>query len=139
MISIPICSKQTGNELKLQPLNPTQHWSHWRPWDCPTPVRGSQEVDLPRDLVLERLSCLNLLGDLPVQESQEVITPRPAQGTNSQAADLPRPAQGFELQEEVTPQLPWDLHPDQGMPGSQVATGMGEEGRNKASQILATL
>ena len=29
MISIPICSEQTGNELKLQPLNPTQHWLCW--------------------------------------------------------------------------------------------------------------
>ena len=48
MISIPICGEQTGNELKLQPLNPTQHWSHWRPWGCPTPVQGFQEVDLPR-------------------------------------------------------------------------------------------
>ena len=40
MISIPICSEQTGNELKLQPLNPTWHWSHWRPWGCPIPVLG---------------------------------------------------------------------------------------------------
>ena len=39
-LSIPICSEQTGNELKLQPLNPTQHWSFWRPWGCPTPVQG---------------------------------------------------------------------------------------------------
>ena len=111
MISITICGEQTGNELKLQPLNPTQHWSHWRPWDCPTPVRGSQEVDLPRHLVLERLSCLNLLEDPPVQESQEVIMHRPAQGPNSQEADMPRPAQGFNLQEEVTPQLAWGFAP----------------------------
>ena len=61
MISIPICGEQTGNELKLQPLNPTQHWSHWRPWGGITPVQGSQEVeiDLPRDLVFKMLSCLN--------------------------------------------------------------------------------
>ena len=65
-ISIPICGEQTGNELRLQPLNPTQHWSHWKPCGCPTPVRGSQEVNLSRlsrNLVVERLSCPNLLGD----------------------------------------------------------------------------
>ena len=30
------------------------------------------DLDLPRHLVLRRLSHLNLLGDLPVQGSQEV-------------------------------------------------------------------
>ena len=44
MVSIPICGEQTGNELRL---HPTQHWSHWRPWGRPTPVWGSQEVNLP--------------------------------------------------------------------------------------------
>ena len=31
-------------------------------------------LDLPKDLVLGRLSCLNLLGDPPVQGTQEVNT-----------------------------------------------------------------
>ena len=53
--------------------------------------RRSKCFDLPRDLVLKRLSRLNLLGDLPVQESQEV--------------NMLRPAQGFSLQEAVMPQL----------------------------------
>ena len=53
--------------------------------------RRSKCFDLPRDLVLKRLSCLNLLGDLPVQKSQE--------------GNMPRPAQGFSLQEAVMPQL----------------------------------
>ena len=44
-------------------------------------------LDLPKDLVLKTLSCLNLLGDPPVQGSQEVDMPRPAQGPNSQEAD----------------------------------------------------
>ena len=48
-----------------------------------------------------------LLGDLPVQGSQEVNMPPPAQGPNSQEANLPRPAQGFDLQEAVTPQSAW--------------------------------
>ena len=38
-----------GREIlySIQTPNPTQHWSHWRSWGCPTPVRGSQEVNLP--------------------------------------------------------------------------------------------
>ena len=111
MISIPICSEQTGNKLKLQPLNPTQHWSRWRPWGRPTPVWESQEVNLPRDLVLKRLSCLNLVRDPPVQGSQEVDMPQPAQGPNSQEADMPQPAWGFNLQEAVMPQLAWGSAP----------------------------
>ena len=63
--------------------------------------RRSTCLDLPRDLVL------NLLGDLPVQGSQEVVTPRPAQGPNSWEADLPQPAWEFDLQETVTPQPAW--------------------------------
>ena len=38
----------------------------------PVGPRRSTCLDLPRDLVLRRLSHLNLLGDLPVQGSQEV-------------------------------------------------------------------
>ena len=63
------------------------------------------DLDLPSSLVHERLSCLNLLGYPPIQGSQEVIMPRPAQGPNSQEAVMPRPAWGFDLQEAVTPQL----------------------------------
>ena len=46
-------------------------------------------LDLSRDLVFRSLSCLNLLGDPPVQRPQEFDTPRPAQGPNSREADLP--------------------------------------------------
>ena len=82
----------------------------------PQPAQGStspwsQEVDLPKDLVLERLSVLSLLGDPPLQWSQEVIMPQPAQGPNSREANLPRPAWGFDLQEAVTPQLAWGSAP----------------------------
>ena len=38
---------------------------------------------------------------------------------------MPHPAQGLYLLEVVTPNLPGDLHPDPGMPGSQVATVVG--------------
>ena len=63
-----------GREIlyNIQPPNRTQYWSHWRSWGRPTPVRGgprrSSRLDLPRDLVLERLSRLNLLGDPLVPE-----------------------------------------------------------------------
>ena len=57
-------------------------------------------------MVLEMLSHLNLLRDPPVQGSQEVVTPQPAQGPNSQEANLPRPAQ-----EAVMPQLAWGSAP----------------------------
>ena len=49
-------------------------------------------LDLSRDLVLGRLTCLSLLGDQPVRGSQEVKMPQPAQGPNSREAtslDLP--------------------------------------------------
>ena len=48
--------------------------------------------------------------------------PRPAQGPNSQEANLPQPAQGFDLQEAIMPQSAWGPAPDPGMPSSQVAT-----------------
>ena len=49
------------------------------------------------DLVLGSLLRLNLLGDLPVQGSQE--------------ANLPQPAWGFNLQKAVMPQLAWESTP----------------------------
>ena len=54
-------------------------------------------LDLPRDLVLGRLSCLNLFGNLPVQGPQEVDMPLPAQRPNSCEADMSRPAWRFNL------------------------------------------
>ena len=38
-----------GREIlyNIQPPNPTQYWSHWRSWGCPTPVWESQEVITP--------------------------------------------------------------------------------------------
>ena len=59
--------------------------------------RRSTCLELPKNLVLRRLSHLNLLGDPPVQGSQEV--------------DMPRPAQEFDLQEAVTPQPAWGSAP----------------------------
>ena len=74
------------------------------------PIRSTC-LNLPRDLVLERLSCLNLLVDTPIQGYPEVIMPRPAQRPNSQEAILPRPSWGFSLQEAVTAQLAWGSSP----------------------------
>ena len=114
MVSIPICSEQTGNELKLQSLTlpSTGHAgdlgdTQLQPGD---PWRLTC-LDLSRDLVLRRLTCLILLGDLPVQGSQEVKMPQPAQGPNSREAtslDLPG---GFDLQEDDLPQPTWGSAP----------------------------
>ena len=64
-LSIPIHGGQTSNELRLQPLNPTQYWSHWRPWGCPTPSSG----------VPGGRPALTCLGS-----GLQNVTPQPAQG-----------------------------------------------------------
>ena len=132
MISIPIHSGQTGNELRLHPLNPTQHWSGWRPWGCPTPAwvpRRSTCLDLPRDLVLRRLSStsagsgsLSLLRDPPAQGARRLTClylPRDPIFGKPTCLDLP----GDSISRRLSHlNLSGDLHPDLGMPGSQVAT-----------------
>ena len=68
-------------------------------------ARRSSHLDLPGDLVLESLSCLNLLGSPLVP-----------------GFDLPR----YSISRRLSHlSLPGDLHPDQGTPGSQVATVLG--------------
>ena len=114
MVSISICGEQTGNELKLQSITLPSTGHAGDLGDTQLQPRGPRRstcLDLPGDLVLERLSHLNLLGDLPVQGSQEVVTPQPAQGPNSWEADLPRPAWGFNRHEAVTPQPVWGSAP----------------------------
>ena len=49
----------------------------------------------------------------------------PAQGLNSQEADLPPPSWNLISKRLSHPSLPGDLHPDLGTPGSQVATILG--------------
>ena len=82
-------------DARLQSRSPSR-------WTC---------FNIPRDLVLRRFSHLNLLGDPPVRGSQEVNMPRFVQGPNSQEADLPRPAWGFSLQETIMPQPSWGPAP----------------------------
>ena len=142
MISIPIHSGQTGNELRLHPLNPTQHWSGWRPWGCPTPPWGPRRstcLDLPWDLVLRRLSCLSLLRDPPAQGARRLTCldlPRDPIFGRPTCLNLPRdPIQGrptcLNLPRESISRrlscfsLPGNLHPDPRTPGSQVATVLG--------------
>ena len=136
MISIPICGEITGNELKLQPLNPTQHWSCWRPWDAQLQSGGSRSsvcLDLPRDLFLKRLSCFNLLG---IRQSRG---PR-----RSSCLDLPRdpilrrPTCLYLRRDPISRRLsclslPGDLHPDPGMSSSRVATVLGKISFGKTS------
>ena len=109
MVSIPICSGQTNNKLRLQPLIPTQYIgdTQLQPGD----PRKSTCLDLPRYLVLRRLSHLNLFRDPPVQGTQEVNMPQPVQGPNSQEANLPQPAQGFDLHAVVMHQPAWESAP----------------------------
>ena len=88
--------------------------------------RRSSRLDLPRDLVLESLSRLNLLGDLPVpggpRRSSHLDLPRdPILGKPS-CLDLP----GDSIPRRLSHlSLPGDLHPDPGTGGSQVATVLG--------------
>ena len=53
------------------------------------PARGSGPWEL---------SCLSLLGDLPVQGVQEVDLPRPPQGPISWEKHIPQSVWGFSLQ-----------------------------------------
>ena len=64
-------------------------------------------------LILPSTGHTGDLGDAQtlVRGSQEVITPRPAQGPNSQEAVMPRPAQEFDLWEAVTSQPAWGSAP----------------------------
>ena len=74
MVSISICGEQTGNELKLQSITLPSTGHAGDLGDTQLQPRGPRRstcLDLPGDLVLERLSHLNLLGDLPVQGPQE--------------------------------------------------------------------
>ena len=72
-------------------------------------TRKSSCLDLLKDLVLGRLSCLNLPRD--------PILRRPS------CLDLP----GDMISRRLSClSLPRDLHPDPGMPGSQVATVLGK-------------
>ena len=117
MVSIPIRGGQTSNKLRLQPLNPTQHWSCWRPWGCPTPAWGSQEVDLPRDPVPRRLLPLSLLRDPPAWGPRrstclnlpgpwEVVMPQPAQRSASSGVpgvNMPQPDHERNSQEADMP------------------------------------
>ena len=76
----------------------------WSPGDCHTSAfLGIHQCGGPR-----RSACLYLPN-----------------GPSSREADLTRSAQRFDLQEAVMSQPAWDLHPDLGMPGSQVVTVLG--------------
>ena len=92
----------------------------------PRGPRRSSHLDLPRDLVLESLSRLNLLGDLPVprgtRRSSHLDLPRDSILGRLSCLDLP----GDSISRRLSRlSLPGDLHPDPDMPGSQVATVLG--------------
>ena len=128
MISIPICSEQTGNDLKFQPFSPTQHWSRWRLWGYPTPVLGSQES-----------TCIDLLGIWSSKGCHASVGSGIHQSRGprrSTCLDLPRDLilrwptcldlPGHSISRRLSHlSLPGDLHPDPGTPGFQVATVLG--------------
>ena len=122
VVSVPICGGQTGDELELQPLNPTQQWSCWGPWGHPAPAWGSQEVDCLGISSLEGRHASTCSENC---QSGGCRSSSPAQRLNSQEADLPRPSWNLISKRLLHPSLPGDLHPDLGTPGSQVATILG--------------
>ena len=106
-----------GREIlyNIQPLNPTQHWSCWRPWGCPNSSLGvpGGQPDLTFLGIWSLKGCHTSTFSRihQSQRSQEVVTPRSAQGPNSCVVVTPRPAQEFNLQEAVTFQLAWGSAP----------------------------
>ena len=129
MVSIPIRDGQTGNELRLHPLILPSISHTGDLGDAQFQSRGPRRstcLDLPRDLVLKRLSHLNLLGDLPVprgtRRSSHLDLPRDSILGRLSCLDLP----GDSISRRLSRlSLPGDLHPDPGTPGSQVATVLG--------------
>ena len=106
-----------GREIlySIQPPNPTQYWSCWRPWGCPNSSLGVPGGH-------HALACLGIWsskgchastcsGICQSQGTQEVVTPRSAQGPNSREAAKPLPARGLDLQEAVMPQPAWGSAP----------------------------
>ena len=121
-----VCSEQTGNKLKLQSLNPTQHWSCWRPWGCPTPARGSQEVN-PASTCLgiwsskgcHASTCLGIHQSRGPRRSSRLDVPRDPILRRLTCLNMP----GDLISRRLSGlSLPGDPHPDPGTPGSQVAT-----------------
>ena len=129
MISIPICSEQTVNELKLKPLNPTQHRSCWRPWGRPTPVWGVPGgqpsltcLGIWSLKICYASTCLGIRQSRGPRRSSCLDLPRDPILGRPTCLDLPRDSISRRLSRLS---LPGDLHPDPGTPGSQVATVLG--------------
>ena len=83
--------------MSYKPLNPTQHWSRWRPWGRPNSSPGVPGGH-------HALICLGIWSSKSCHAST-CSGIRQCQG--SQEVATPRPAQGFDLQEAVTPQPAW--------------------------------
>ena len=124
MVSIPIHGRQISNELRLQPLNPTLHQS-WAPNSSPE-VLGSQPASTCLGIWSSggcyTLICLGIHQSMGPRRSTCLNLPRhPILGRPtclSLSGDL--------ISKRLSClNLPGDLHPDLGMPGSQVATVLG--------------
>ena len=144
MISIPICGEQTGNKLKLQPLNPTQHWSLWRPWGMPNSVPGGRpasaclEIQIPGGC--HASICLRICQSWGIPGGQPALTCLGIWSSEGCHASTclgirqsrnPRRSSCLNLPGDLISRrlshlsLPGNMHPDPGMPGSQVATILG--------------
>ena len=125
MASIPIHGGQTSNEL--QPLNSTQHWSCWRLWGCPNSSPGVPEGH-------HALTCLvirSLKGCHAFWGSSSSKGPRRSSRLDLPRCSILRRPSHLDLPRDSISRrrsrlgLPRDLHPDPGMPGSQVETVLG--------------
>ena len=120
-----------GREIlyNIQPPNPTQYWSCWRPWGCPNSspgVPGSHHT----------LTCLGIWSSKGCHTSTCSGIASPRGPRRSSRLDLPRDPILERLSCLTLPvdfisrrlsrlSLPGDLHPDLEMPGSEVATVLG--------------
>ena len=123
MISIPVHGGQTSNELQTTYFYPALVLLETlgMPKLQSGGPRRSSHLDLPRDLVLEMLSRLNLLGDplvLGVPGGHHALTclgiwssegchnstcSEISQSQGSQEVVMPQPAQGPNSREAITP------------------------------------
>ena len=121
MVYIPICSGQTNNEFRLQPLNPAQHWSCWRPWGHPTPVQGPRRstfLGICSSGGCHTSTCSGICQSRGPRRSTSLNLPRDPIFGRPTCLDLPRDLISRRLS---CFSLPGDLYPDPGTPGSQVA------------------
>ena len=120
-----------GREIfyNIQAPNPTQYWLHWRPWG-----RANASLGVPGGH--HALTCLGIWSSKSCHASTCLGIRQSQVPRRSSLLDLPRDPilrrlTCLDLPGDLISRrlsrlsLPGDLHPDPGMPGSQVATVLG--------------